>query len=304
MQKKNNLKYDLVLNENHIKRIKNEKKEIIQYNEVYKIKEDAKKFVFVLKEFSIKILKSQCRKEDITFIRKIIHKKEDENNDNIKNIKLSKKLNSIFNITLILFFIMLVINLYLTKKVVNNLYKYMWSMIFILPFSIKSIIMGLKYKDCTRNRKNIISGILITFLAIIYSLLTLIPINNNYSKAFQFERILGIELPDTGIYQKEEINTSYHYFAHEFLFLNKNEYLLTEKEIKANNNWVKLDGMTKDVIYFLPILCSYDCYYSIYFEEANKYNKLPKEEGKYHIYAMLYDEKQHILRIDEYNYNL
>lgn len=49
---------------------------------------------------------------------------------------------------------------------------------------------------------------------------------------------------------------------------------------------------------------SNSCYYSLYFEDANKYNDLPNKSGKYHIFAMLYDEVQHILRIDEYIYEL
>ena len=62
--------------------------------------------------------------------------------------------------------------------------------------------------------------------------------------------------------------------------------------------------MQADVAYYLPVVGSNNCYYSLYFEEANKYNDLPNKSGKYHIFAMLYDEVQHILRIDEYIYEL
>ena len=233
-----------------------------------------------------------------------MHQKEDERKNNLKLIKLEKKLDWLFIISLALFIIILTINLYLIEQVTNGTYKYIWSMMFVLPFSITSIIVGIKYKDNIKSRKNMINGSIITFLVLIYSLLFLIPINNNYQDVFKLEHILGIELPATGIYQKEEVNTSYYYITHELLFSKKDEYLTIEEEIKENKNWLRLEEMQEDVVYYLPVVGSNNCYYSLYFEEANKYNDLPNKSGKYHIFAMLYDEVQHILRIDEYIYEL
>ena len=303
-KEKNNLKCSLIFYKKYIERKRHKVNETIQYDEIIKIKEDANKFILLLKDYSIKILKSNCHKKDIAFIQKILHQKEDERKNNLELIQLEKKLDWLFIITLALFIIILTINLYLIEQVTNGIYKYIWSMMFALPFSIISIIVGIKYRDNIKSRKNIISGSIITFLVLIYSLLSLIPINNNYQEAFKLEHILGIGLPATGIYQKEEVNTSYYYITHELLFSKKEEYLTIEEEIKENKNWLRLEEMQADVAYYLPVVSSNNCYYSLYFEEANKYNDLPNKSGKYHIFAMLYDEVQHILRIDEYIYEL
>ena len=184
----------------------------------------------------------------------------------------------------------------------------MWTMYLLLPFSLISMYMGLKYKaKIFSSLKNIISGVLITFLILSYGSLSLIPTHYvDYQEVSKLDNILGIELPATGTYQKEKIGNSHlnNHIVHKLFFKEKTEYLKVEQEIKASRKWLKSQDISRKLSYFIPVVCNYNnCYYSIYFVEVGKHNTLPNKGGIYHIYSMLYNYDEHTIRIDEYTVN-
>ena len=300
-KQKNELNYTIFFYENQMKRKGRKVEDIIKYEDIEKIKENKKELTLILKNNNIKILKSNDQKEIISFIKKI--QKQNKN----KIVQTNKMLNHLFITLICLFCIILLLNLSLIDNNTSNSYCYMWTMWLILPLSIFSIIIGLKYKDkSSKSIKNIIGGSLITFLALIYGLLSFIPNNEiDYQEIYQLEDIIGIELPKTGIYRKEEIKNSNleNHIVHELIFSKKNEYLKVEQEIEASNKWLDSDEVSRELSFFLPVVCRFSCSYSVYIDGAKTQNTIPKEKGTYHIYAMLYNDDNQVLRIDEYTYN-
>ena len=221
-KQKNELNYTIFFYENQMKRKGRKVEDIIKYEDIEKIKENKKELTLILKNNNIKILKSNDQKEIISFIKKI----QKQNKNQI--VQTNKMLNHLFITLICLFCIILLLNLSLIDNNTSNSYCYMWTMWLILPLSIFSIIIGLKYKDkSSKSIKNIIGGSLITFLALIYGLLSFIPNNEiDYQEIYQLEDIIGIELPKTGIYRKEEIKNSNleNHIVHELIFSKKNEY--------------------------------------------------------------------------------
>lgn len=301
---KYSFKYSLIFHKNYIERKGNGINEKISFDDIIEIKENSNRFIFQLKTFPIKISKSNCHKKDINFIRKTMHKKE----KNFQYEKINKILNWLFIITIILFIVSITVNLWVVENITNNTYQYMWTMYLLLPFSLISMYMGLKYKaKIFSSLKNIISGVLITFLILSYGSLSLIPTHYvDYQEVSKLDNILGIELPATGTYQKEKIRNSHlnNHIVHKLFFKEKTEYLKVEQEIKASRKWLKSQDISRELSYFIPVVCNYNnCYYSIYFVEVGKHNTLPNKGGIYHIYSMLYNYDEYTIRIDEYTVN-
>lgn len=295
-RKETKLKYKIIFYEKYLERKTKKIRDKIKYEEIKDIGENQEQFILIAKNFNIKISKLDCSKENLEFLRNI------KGNENIDTKKITKNLKCLFILMIIIFLILVTINLIISETLANSTYKYMWTMWLLLPLSCFSIIVGLKYKNKTpKSFKNIIGGFIITFLALIYGTLSLIPnYEIEYNEIYQLEDILSIELPNTGTYRREELKNSIleNHIVHELTFSEKNEYLKIKHEVEASKNWLEPEEISRD-----PVICTYNCVYSIYFEEMKDYNVVPPEKKAYHIYAMLYDRDKHILRIDEYDYN-
>lgn len=186
--------------------------------------------------------------------------------------------------------------------------KHMWGMWFWLPIPILSIILGIKYKKrgvkCT---KNIVAGFIIGILLLIYGSFSFIfNFEVDYSEIYNYEQIVGLEIPSKGVFMKQKWDESY-LFEHVTNYAKFTDVKETEKfgeEIKDSKNWILKEEISSNLGIFIPKSMFLDpndiCYYLVYIEGINDYNTIPDKTGKYHVYAMMYNVRISTLAIEEY----
>ena len=228
-----------------------------------------------------------------------------------KQIKIEKILLVLFILTIVSLWLGLGTVLILTKiaKIPGELFtKYSWGMWFWLPIPILSIILGIKYKqkgiNCT---KNIIGGFIIGIIGLIFgSYFLLFNFEVDYSEIYNYEQIIGLEIPSEGILEKQIWDESYllEHITNYAKFTNAEEIRKFEEELQNSNNWLFQEQISSHLSIFIPLtlVCNINdiCYYSVYIEGIDDYNIIPNESGKYHIYAMMYSTEYSTLKIEDY----
>ena len=79
-----------------------------------------------------------------------------------------------------------------------------------------------------------------------------------------------------------------------------------EKLINKSNYWEKFSNIKSELKVMFPTQLqniNKDNYFLIYNEDTNEYNTIPKSQGKYHIYVIIYITNERTLEINDFNYN-
>ena len=311
LRKKHQLKYDMIFYENYFKIIKKDEIHKVEYQEIKAIKEETNFMILFFEKGKIRIEKNECEKKLIDLIRYLKYQKEEKllENKSYQNIKKKMKFLFIFTI-LSLWFAFLSVSLIteLLSFLIDT--KYMWIMWLWLPIPITSIILGFKYKhQGLKCLKNIIGGFIIAALLMIYGCFIFIPTNEvNYEKISKLEKTLNINLPDTGRYYQNKIETSNskNTIIHDIYFTNKKEYNIFEQKLLKDQRFILKKDLKSQLELLIPsnMTCQekYTCYYAVYIKEIERYNTLPEKSGTYHMYILSYVFETHQLRIKEYTY--
>lgn len=186
--------------------------------------------------------------------------------------------------------------------------SYLWSACFFLPITILSVVLGIVYRrkgfKCS---KNIIAGIIVTVLLscmIYFSYHNDYQIEKDYQETRAYHSIIGEILPKEGrMFQMiwSDSNSEFDYFY--FEDAKENEEL--KNRIQGNNHWILPKEVSTNLSYFVINSChsiKEPCYYSVYIEELETYNEVPKETGLYTIYSMLYDTEIDSIKIQKFLY--
>ena len=190
--------------------------------------------------------------------------------------------------------------------------KNMWALYLCLPIPILSIVLGFIYVNKgVKCIKNIVCGFIVGFLLIIFgSFSSKFDYRCNYEEIYSYKEIIDVtEMPTQGEYDKIVWDSSYlqNHITHYIKFTNNEEVKLFKANIDINNNWLTKENLGTNISSLIPtsMLCEkhHKCYYSLYIDELDEYNKYPTKTGNYSIYAMLFDYNSAYLQIEEYNYN-
>lgn len=313
--------YKLNFKDDYVEKNSPNIKQKIRYTDIWKLKEYEDCFYILLNKKDITVvLKNNCSEELIDFIRNI----KINNNKSIKTKanKDSKSNNNNIRIFLIILFILTIASLWMglgisfllttLAKVPQELFtNYMWGMFICLPIPLLSIILGFIYKrkgiKCT---KNIVGGFIIGFLLILYGSFSFIfNYQVDYNEVYSYEKIVGLELPHNGIYNKIVWDESYlmNHTSNSIKFTDTKEINEFNKNIEKSDKWITKNEIGSYLNMFVPktLNCNLNesCYYSVYIEELDNYNTVPTETGVYNVHAMMYNSDISTLKIEQYVYN-
>jgi len=298
---------------------------IIKYSDITRIVENDTNFYleYPQKNTVIIIQKNRCDLELISFIREKFNNVENvvENSSKFKGTKTYHNPKFI-KYGMIILFVITILSLYAailtfalvafsTDSNVFNFTKNAWVIWLWLPIAILSIVLGIKYKKagfkCT---KNIVAGFIVAFLLLAYGSFYFFPTHEeDYNKIYEYQDIIGIELPNNGSLKIQEFGTYFEEDKTENIIINayyKDDAVTNfEKEIENNNNWILSNDMKSILKIYIPfnVILYQNSYVSIYNKTNNEYNKIPTKSGSYEIYTMIYDMKNNKLEIYKYNYS-
>ena len=192
----------------------------------------------------------------------------------------------------------------------------MWVMLFVLPLPVSSIVIGLILKKhAMKGTKNIVIGIIMSGLVLIYSSFTLIfgaYLSHDYGYVDSLEVTIDFELPDQGRITTDNFgvgsnsNGKISGSTSDVLFLDSNEITDFESRMKTSNLWTQTIntqnmGMLSDEA---RIYDTYYDYYMIYNVDLDTYNALPASTGTYHMIFIGYSLKDNTMKIIEYQISL
>lgn len=299
--------------------------------------EDIKKSVETDRCFYIKyrkkigiIQKGQCSLELIRFLRKKLINLENKLciSDVIKGEKFTnnpKFIKTMMNILFVFTIVCLGLESYSESLIAELLgytfldeIKIWWVCLLWLPIPVLSIILGIKYrKKGYKCFKNIIAGSLITlfFVSILISFFLTSYYSNynneyNYSNIYMYEDMINIDLPEEGVlrsYQDiyvEEYDIKLTCFITYYDGVGKEITDRLVENIKKNDKWFlnsEKESELETVMLFNR--SKGDLYYSIYNETLDEYNKLPMDNGNYHMYIMRYSVYTKTLYIYSFIYS-
>lgn len=323
------LKFKIDFYENHFEHIGTHGTFRLQYEELMKVLETKENiYLFVDKNTVCIIQKKNSDLKLIEFLksRKLNcyickEKKKSRKLNNKKNSLVERNINKIMLILFILTILTVPFMFLIPELLIKNdrapnelLFSYMWGVLYMLPFPILSIVLGIKYKkDGIKCIKNIVSGFIVGIIIILVGC-TGLAFNSdyliNYIEVNNYNEIVGIKLPDKGKYYKINYDNDYlKNYINNYIIFQEESAATFFSTIKASQNWF----LSKNIKPNLNKLVKYDlicegkkeCYFSICVKELDNYNVLPTESGEYHVYAMMYDPDKRFLNIKEYllNYN-
>ena len=167
----------------------------VNYSELEKIVETDSNFYLKIKNMVIALQKSSCELDTITFIRNINKDILENRFRNDKSIKKfdkdkNKKIKLLLNVT----FFLAILSLFIPIFVYSNYeeftkinYLLYW---FMLPFPLISFYLGNKYKDMGFEcNKNIIGGICVALLLVIYGFLVMGVYNTENNIGTEYQQI-------------------------------------------------------------------------------------------------------------------
>lgn len=184
-----------------------------------------------------------------------------------------------------------------------------WMPLVFLFIPVLSIILGTVYKKKGIKRANNIKIGYIVIVILLLEISIMYKSGNefNYNEINVYSELIKVELPSYGKFNRSgEENEEYVFST--FWFTNEKEATKFYSSIKENNSWFSQNKLSSKLKVFVPVfLGCYDnqdnCYYSVYIDELQEHNIVPKESGTYHITAMLYDPNICTLKIIEYEYD-
>ena len=297
----------------------------INYSDITRIVENDTNFYLEYSQRNTVIIiqKNRCDLELISFIREKFNNLENHLGDSYKFKGVKKYHNPKFikNMMLVLFVITILslwASLFTFAFVMFskggpsfNSIKKAWVIWLWLPIPILSIVLGIKYKNagfkCT---KNIVAGFIVGSLLLMYGAFCLFPtFEEDYNKIYEYQDILGVELPSNGLLEIQDWGTYFDEDKTENTIINayynEEDVDVLEKQIQNNGNWILSQDMKSILKIFIPfnVFLYQDTYISIYNKTTDEYNKIPDEAGIYEIYTMIYDGANNELEIYKYNYS-
>ena len=297
----------------------------IKYSEISKCIENDTNFYleYALANMIIIIQKNECEIELINFIRDKFNNLENHIGEDRGIIAAKKKHNSKFiNTFMLVLFIITIISFeaaaysfgFSFKFIPQNGFSFVknaWIFWCWMPIPILSIILGIIFNTkgykCT---KNIVAGIIISIMLLIFGCFCLIPTYaKDYSELNKYKYFIDAELPQNGELEIIKWDTSLDEGKTNFVDINvyysKEDTNKLNNSIKESTNWIPSKKIESKLKLFIPstFYSGNDIYYSIYNKTLNNYNSIPDNSGDYEIYAMRYDIKEKKLEINKFNYN-
>lgn len=294
----------------------------ISYLEIDKVTETESNFYIQHNKSNtiVNIQKSKCTSDDIDFIRQIsnshIKVKERKKNYSITNKESIRKL-------LLVLFILTLISVYgaaITLRfvsgdkpsIISN--EDMWFFWLWLPIPITSIILGFKYKKqgfkCT---KNIVAGIIVGVSLLAWGSFTFIfpSPEINYNEINSYKEILKVRFPEKGILTQESPGIIFDDDKVNMVvtkaFYKKSDNIKNfEEDINNREYWINASEIKNELKLLIPLhmqnpSCE-KCYFLIFNQNTNEYNKIPDYQGEFHIYTALYNFDTKTLTINDFSY--
>lgn len=243
---------------------------------------------------------------------KIFQKLKIKINNRISETKFkTNMLKILFVLTILSIFFALGTISFVAEKNDRLDYEYMWICLLFLPISISSIILGKKYRRkgylC---KKNIVGGIIITILLLMYGILPFGSIDNDYSYIDKLEKIINFELPNSGIISLEDysnviIEPSFELISKGYVtFKDEKEIKNFEESISLSTIWKNKNSsyMQMQEPNNIVVQLSGKIYYLLYNKDENTYNTIPTKEGKYEMYFLMYDMDENKMYTLNYKY--
>ena len=300
----------------------------VYYNEITKSIETESYFHLLSKSKNtvVSIQKSSCNLELINFVREKVTNIQNHLGES-SEFKGAKKYHNpkfikgfmlvLFIMTLFSFF-----GVSYTFELVDRInphhgcYSFadLWIFLIWLVFPILSIILGYKYdKAGFKCTKNIVSGLIVGFILILFGLLSVLtePFHSeNYNMINDFKSIINASIPSDGKIHTMNLSeysfdgiTNYSIIS---VYYDRQDVTEMTDSIESCDTWILSTELKSELKIMLPqmIKSSGDgIYYSIYNKTTNEYNTLPKESGVYEIYSMHFDKKAKQLSIHRYQYD-
>lgn len=270
------------------------------------------------------IQKNRCDLELISFIREKFNNLENHLGDSykFKGVKKYHNPNFIKNgmmvlcILTILSFFASMWSFSVVSTLTNNhgfgFSKDAWVIWLWLPIPILSVVLGIKYRDAGfKCNENIIVGLIVGALLLINGSFCLFPtFTEDYSKIYEYQDIIGVQLPNDGTLQIQDWGTYFDENKTEYTIINayydEENAMTFVNGIENSSNWILSEDIKPYLKIFIPstLVSDSDAYYSIYNSTVDEYNTIPKSPGTgaYEIYAMKYDKSDKKLEIHKFKY--
>lgn len=294
----------------------------IEYSDISNLIETETNFYlqFIRLNTVINIRKSDCDKESIDFIKSLSNSYKKYESKELKQVE-NKTL--VKNILLILFILTIIsiygasftLNIVLGNKPAILSNDYLWVFWFWLPIPILSIILGFKYKKYGfKTTKNIVAGFIIGILLLEFGSFSFIfpSMEIEYKNINNYKEMLNVDFPSKGILTQEKYDALFdedktNITNTQAFYKSSDNLKHFEKSIKNGENWIKATEIKTELNLLIPYQLrnsiSESCYFLIFNQDADEYNKVPSSQGKYHIYVSLYDFDNKLLQINDFYYD-
>ncbi len=176
---------------------------------------------------------------------------------------------------------------------------------YFLPIPILSIIAGiLLNKNKIRNKKNIICGIIIGLIMLVYGLFPTI-FGNISDNLNLLEAQLGFDFPQTiGMNYKTTNDLSGDKQALTTLNFTESDANDFEKFMQEDDRWIK--GSNEKFAEIIPETLVYfpSDYFLIYNTDTSEFGRVPKKKGQYQLIYIAYSSELNVAYIYEYPYTV
>lgn len=316
--------YTLCFYNDKLEKISEHLSEKIDYQNIKNIIETDTNFYLYLGDRLIIVEKCNCDLELISFIREIdsqkyVNKIGFEKTNKKNNKKIIKILSDVlFTITILtIFFAISSVNVvgdYLDTPSGASLLINMWVFWLWLPIPILSIIFGFKYHkrefDCS---KNIVAGVFVAIILLLFGGTSLLEKQLPYENVKKYENIIDVTLPDDAMYTSGKYD---NYRGSKIIgnvkfnqiYFNGDEknFDIFEEEVINSEKWIKGSELDDSFEIFIDSQnkINKNTYYLIYNVSTSEYNTIPKNDGIYQIYLMMYYKNLKTLNILEFEFKM
>lgn len=188
----------------------------------------------------------------------------------------------------------------------------MWLLFFVLPLPLSSLILGIIFAGRGyKCKKNIVVGIIFSFLLVIYGSFTF-TFADTYSSDYSFVEDIGAEIgvtmPKDG---RVTIMNIPHgedtYFMANAEFFQKDETVVLATEILADERWVRTfdTALMGEIPSVFQPLSNSDMqarhYYMLYNTDLGTFNKVTSQSGTYRYIFINYDMNNRTMMIGVYH---
>ena len=180
----------------------------------------------------------------------------------------------------------------------------------IIP--IFTIFYSYKNKESKFFKKNIIVGVIATFLLFFGGLFAFVPNDRvDYKEILKYENVLQLKLPKTGILvyeQSSDINSSINDLTDMTAYYNKKVSIIDlDKQIKNSKVWINKKNLDKDLNKQFPLVAKMndfdDLYVSFYNTDTKQYNTKIESSVNQHVILTVYCKRTRSISLYEYTYD-